>query len=234
MRAQADPFQDERHDRLVLVAPVALARDPRVAPADRAARWSGGHERRARLEVAVAVLVTDEPTAAGGALEHRQGIGPARLGPPRRAALPYQGAKSNSTDVQWHTTPNLTDAGKIKLGTTTYRLVTGHLSYTDVYNGMTLCKYGKTTGYDCGEVTSIGYLPRWISPSSPYFGRLTNRSLDMSTEGDFGGPIFRNGSAVGLTSGFDGANIFCEDENIFGFLYPFATNALDIGVIIGG
>jgi len=149
-------------------------------------------------------------------------------------SLPYQGSKSNTTDVQWHTTPNLTDAGKIKLGPTTYRLVTGHLAYTDVYNGMTLCKYGNSTGYDCGEVTSIGYLPVWISPSSPYFGRLTNCSTDMSTGGDSGGPIFHNGSAVGLTSGYDSINIFCEDENIFAFLYPFATNALDIGVILGG
>ncbi len=86
-RAQADPLQHERHVRLVLVAPVALARDPRVASADRAARRSGRHERRARLEVAVAVLVADEPAAAGGTLEHREGIGPARLGPPGRAAV---------------------------------------------------------------------------------------------------------------------------------------------------
>lgn len=48
---------------------------------------TGGHECLARFEVAVAVLVADEATAAGRTFEHRQGIGPSRLGSAWRAPV---------------------------------------------------------------------------------------------------------------------------------------------------
>jgi hypothetical protein len=45
--------------------------------------------------------------------------------------------------------------------------------------------------------------------------------------------VFRNGSAVGIISGWFFNPLECSsDQNVFGFLYPFATDYHDIGVLV--
>ena len=62
---------------------------------------------------------------------------------------------------------------------------------------------------------------------------VTRAELSFSGGGDSGGLVFRNGSAVGIISGFWYNPIECStDQNVFGFLYPFATDFLDIGVLV--
>lgn len=144
--------------------------------------------------------------------------------------LPWvAGRQFGNTDAQWHTTPGLTDAPKIKTGSTTTRTITGQSTYSGVAVGVQLCKYGTSTGWDCGELTTKNFNPSWVNKGTQ-FGRITNCSVDMSTPGDSGGPVVMSSSAVGVISGYY-SDIFCaNDQNIFGFM-EFVQTHLGISVV---
>src|ERR1035437_3816569 len=92
--AEADPLKDKRHERLEVDTRIALPWDTQVLSAG-GPLGLGYHrgERLAGIDVAGAILVTDKPAPPSVAFEHRQQIGPARLGAtggpaaPRRADL---------------------------------------------------------------------------------------------------------------------------------------------------
>jgi hypothetical protein len=70
--AEADAFEDQRHERLKVDPRVALPRDTGVLPAGGPLGLRRhGPERFAGIDVAVAILVTDQATPAGFAFQHR-------------------------------------------------------------------------------------------------------------------------------------------------------------------
>ncbi len=71
---------------------------------------------------------------------------------------------------------------------------------TDPQPGMTLCHYGRVTGYQCGRLQQVGVTVNY--PGGVVYGLF--RSDICSEPGDTGGPAFSGGRAVGIIVGSSG------------------------------
>ena len=113
------------------------------------------------------------------------------------AGLPY--------DVQWHTTPNLTDRPWVKddsqdTYSPNYREVWGWIGYSAQAIGDWVCKYGRTTGYDCGTITSktvVGAGPGGSDLDNTFI-RVDGGATDIAQPGDSGGPWYDGNYAIGM------------------------------------
>lgn len=110
-------------------------------------------------------------------------------------------------DFQWHrdsqiSFPNHAYDGQAGGSTPYYRNITAK-KHRDLQNkGDFVCKYGKTTGYNCGEILYRDYAPTYIRRATMTFivaGRPGGGRF--SDGGDSGGPVYSNGTALGLVSG---------------------------------
>lgn len=78
--------------------------------------------------------------------------------------------------------------------------------------GDTFCKYGRVTGYTCGDVTSVTECPSYIQtlgtgPCASTYIKVKNNSspeTDMVYPTDSGGPAFFGNKAIAITSGSTG------------------------------
>jgi streptogrisin C len=71
---------------------------------------------------------------------------------------------------------------------------------SEINNGDIVCKYGKTTKFDCGEVTNRFFAPNWVTNPNPTF-LIVDGAADMSEPGDSGGPVFHSMRAWAMISG---------------------------------
>lgn len=102
--------------------------------------------------------------------------------------LPFQAASNGSADTQWHTTPGMTDEAKFRYNSAgNTRPVAGTRSYANVVIGQTICKYGRTTGYGCGEVEEKEADAHWVPGQTGRYISLKRCNSDLSTEGTVGG-----------------------------------------------
>lgn len=95
-------------------------------------------------------------------------------------------------DIQWHLPAIYTVRNWMHNGTNNW-LVIDIRPYNDQMNGETVCKYGKTTEYACGEIDTKDYLGLYI--------RVTSSTDDLSEPGDSGGPWFFGNTAYGSMVG---------------------------------
>lgn len=122
-------------------------------------------------------------------------------------SLPYQnGAYYGSWDVQWHTTPNLTDKnwaydGKWDSTTPYYRIISGTKSRSSQVVGEYVCGYGKITKFRCGYIVSKNSQPSWIPSANPHWIRVDNSGKILGESGDSGGPWFSGNTAYGIHHG---------------------------------
>lgn len=131
-------------------------------------------------------------------------------------ALPLQAASNGSADTQWHTTPNMVDEARFQAdaqGTT--RIVVSRTQYAQVVVGQTICKFGRTTGYGCGEVEEKEADANWVPNQTGRYISLKRCNVDLSTDGDSGGPVFYNNAAFGIISGWQFGGLLCKDELVF-------------------
>lgn len=117
--------------------------------------------------------------------------------------LPFQQESySGSYDIQWHTTPGLRVRNLIWDGQA-YRTMTTAQAYQTV--GSYVCKFGKTAGYQCGDIVSNTFTksdPSVSATFSPTWVLLRSRTgAKIGAEGDSGGPLFVGNSAAGIVSG---------------------------------
>jgi hypothetical protein len=70
------------------------------------------------------------------------------------------------------------------------------LAYTE---GQSVCKHGKITGFDCGEV--VGFTDAWWVVNSSNDFVIVNGSSDMAELGDSGGATYRDTTALGTIIG---------------------------------
>ncbi len=123
-------------------------------------------------------------------------------------SLPYQsGDITGNQDVQWHTAPGFTVTNQFNDGSSA-RSCTGTLSRSSQNVGDYVCKYGKTSGYTCGAISSTTYAPSYVTSASATFIRVDNNQgyADLSSPGDSGGPWFLANTAYGTHSGEPGAD----------------------------
>jgi len=104
--------------------------------------------------------------------------------------LPFAGGIfSGNYDVQWHLPANYTVRNLMFNGTNNL-FVTGVRHYDQQMVGETVCKYGQNTQYGCGTISS--------KFSSGQYIRVTHPSIDLSENGDSGGPWFVGNIAYGM------------------------------------
>lgn len=123
--------------------------------------------------------------------------------------------QSGDDDTAWYTTPGYTPDNVISTDSDSAweRTITGKVSRANQPIGYTACKYGKSTGYHCGQVTSRTLAPGYITNPVAVFMRLDCGVNDCSSAGDSGGPVFKatgpptgnTASAVGIISGAIGS-----------------------------
>jgi hypothetical protein len=136
-------------------------------------------------------------------------------------ALTFRSERNGgSYDIQWHTRSGSTypnhiwDGGK-------HRAITATRSRTNQSVGDYVCKYGKTTGYTCGNITTKSYCYdgacTWI--------RVAKAGVNLSEGGDSGGPWFNGGTAFGShTLGMGDASAYMAINYISGISISVATN----------
>jgi hypothetical protein len=100
---------------------------------------------------------------------------------------------------------------------------------------MTLCKYGLTTFYTCGEVESKNAWAFWVGPpwESGNYISVNDCDTDMSSPGDSGGPVFNGNLAYAIVSGEQFGGLLCHDELVAGAL-NYAENALAVTTMVVG
>lgn len=107
--------------------------------------------------------------------------------------MPYQsGIQQFQYDVQWHTAPDFTVRNLAWDGTWN-RYIYGEKHRNNQYVGEYVCKYGKSTGGGCGNITSTTFNGTYI--------RVHSDSADLGEPGDSGGPWFSGNTAYGLFTG---------------------------------
>jgi streptogrisin C len=133
-------------------------------------------------------------------------------------SLPLVGeAFSGSSDVQWHTAPELFVTNRIFDGvndavTPNYRFITATKNRDQQVVGEFVCKYGITTGQTCGTISTKTYQPGWVPSASPTYIYVTGGSVNLSEGGDSGGPWFSGDTAYGTHSGgYNGAGGVLND-----------------------
>jgi hypothetical protein len=109
--------------------------------------------------------------------------------------------QQGNQDFQWHTTPGFTVTNQFNSGVG-IRRVTATRSRANQSVGNYVCKNGKTTGYTCGNITTLNYAPSYVTDAQATFIRVSSRdNVDLSQGGDSGGPWFNSGTAYGIHSG---------------------------------
>lgn len=116
---------------------------------------------------------------------------------------------TGSYDIQWHRAPGHTFTNLIRWwsdGSTRRITATQHRNNQTI--GGYVCKYGKTTHYTCGYISSKTYAPSYVPSVSATFIRVNNTAgyPDLSSGGDSGGPWFLNNVAYGTHSGSPGSD----------------------------
>ncbi len=110
-----------------------------------------------------------------------------------------------SYDLQWHTGPSTHSIRNLAYDGTNHRYINSGRHWDDQSAGDYVCKYGKTTRYDCGEIETKYYR---LGPNRGNLWVLVRNvegdNSDLAEPGDSGGPFFDGNVGVGiLTHGVD-------------------------------
>ena len=147
--------------------------------------------------------------------------------------LPIMAASNGSADTQWHTTPGFIDEARFRWNSAgNTRVPTSRKLYSNVVIGETVCKYGMTTGYGCGEVEEKEADAHWVPNQTGRYISLKRCDTDLSTEGDSGGPVFFNYAAYGIVSGWQFGGLLCKDELVFASVSYMQSN-LNLTIKLG-
>lgn len=109
-------------------------------------------------------------------------------------------ATTGSYDEQWNARGTLTVKNWFRYNAAgNTREVTSRKNWVDMVQGATVCKYGRTTGYTCGEIQTKFYQPSaCISGATATYVYVHRNGVGMFDAGDSGGPVFLNNTAYGI------------------------------------
>ena len=150
--------------------------------------------------------------------------------------LTFKGsAEGGSYDVQWHAVPGFTVRNLLFDGLSNrYIYSTKHRDNLVVNEWV--CKYGKTTGYGCGNIIDKNYLPTTPDHTwSARFIRVHHEGIDLSEPGDSGGPWFLGNTAYGIMRSQIGDDAIFMAINYIDILdLTVLTNRIYLPLIIQG
>ena len=117
--------------------------------------------------------------------------------------LPFQAeAYSGSNDEQWHTPGPNPVPNRIWINHNgDWITITSRTFKANQATGTWVCKYGNITGDGCGVLDDKNYCANYVPNFNCTYHKLSNDGVDLSTEGDSGGPVYKNQSAWGIISG---------------------------------
>lgn len=123
-------------------------------------------------------------------------------------ALTFQAEKYGSGyDWQWHTLAGATVTNTIRDGASTTRSITGQLLWAGQNVGDAVCKFGKSSGFTCGQITDKNLcFTQTDGTTGCHFIKVESVPAGnaLSAPGDSGGPWFSGNTARGSHSlGFD-------------------------------
>ncbi|MEM9292108.1 MAG: S1 family peptidase [Acidobacteriota bacterium] len=107
---------------------------------------------------------------------------------------------SGSHDVQWHLVGCDDMVVNQIFDGTSNRTISAEVGRSSQAIGTFVCKYGKTTGATCGFIVSKSLCPNYVPNGKSTF-IVVNGSIDLSSDGDSGGPWYVGNSAYGIHSG---------------------------------
>jgi len=112
------------------------------------------------------------------------------------------------------------------------RQVRSTRSRASIVVGETICKYGRTTGYECGEVERTNFdVDGPFGGFSAVFIQVRDcAGADLAAPGDSGGPAFFGTAAIGIVT-HQGGDIFCDNKMYVNSLSEFLF-ALDLVMLI--
>lgn len=146
-------------------------------------------------------------------------------------SLPFQSELfSGSHDVQWHNSGgelhavNRTWDGQFDTTTPNYRFITATKPRAQQVIGEQVCKFGMTTGFTCGTISSTTLAPSYVPSAAATFIVVSSTTQDQSAPGDSGGPWFSGSTAYGVNSGEFTAN--------FNAIYMAIDFAAGLGVTV--
>lgn len=126
--------------------------------------------------------------------------------------------RSANADLQWHTTAAAEEPRFHADSTSSTRALTSVVARAN-QGGDQVCSRGRTTGYRCGNVTSISYQPTWADACP---GTTCNavfvRVNAANAGGDSGGPWFFNTLGYGIHKGGSSTFSVYTSTNYFGSL----------------
>lgn len=119
--------------------------------------------------------------------------------------------ESGAYDVQWMRPSSNPDKLKPWVkddtcsdSTPCYRIVTGVVNRPEQPINAWVCAYGNTTKFRCGYILDKDFAPSYIPNATNTWVRVSRAGVDMSEQGDSGGPWYKGGSAFGINSGEQG------------------------------
>lgn len=107
-------------------------------------------------------------------------------------------------DVQWHTAPG-EPVNNLMYDGTSNRSVTGTRGRDSQAIGNYVCKYGVTTRYGCGNITTKSYSP-YSNSFATYIVLHASDNANLVDPGDSGGPVFNGNTAYGIISAYANYN----------------------------
>lgn len=121
--------------------------------------------------------------------------------------LPYKWGNGGGVyDIQWNSAPGLTVRNLVWDGTYN-RFIYNYKFRSSQYVGEWVCKYGRTTGYGCGQIINTAFDGVNVQVNIPV------------SYGDSGGPWFWNNTAYGTTISFSGnTSIYGPVDHIYNVL----------------
>lgn len=134
-------------------------------------------------------------------------------------SMTYQNElRSANADLQWHTTAAAEEGRFHANSTSSSRALTSVVPRAN-QGGDYVCSRGKTSGYRCGDVTSISYQPTWSGacPNTTCNAVFVRVSAGTSG-GDSGGPWFNASAGYGIQKGGSSSYSVHTSTNYFGSL----------------
>ena len=123
-------------------------------------------------------------------------------------SLSYQsGQFYGAVDAQWHTAPDFYPTnrawdGQSDTTTPNYRNITATKTRAQQVVGEFVCKFGMTSGYTCGTISSTTFAPTdYLPGATSDYVKVDSATQDQSEPGDSGGPWFSGETAYGIMSG---------------------------------
>lgn len=130
----------------------------------------------------------------------------------------YTAVYFGSSDFRAYNVPGGNIATNILYTGSGTRSITGTTGWSNFGVGSFVCKYGKVTGYNCGNIVTKTKAPNYVPGTQATYVEVNGcnqGSANLSASGDSGGPWFSGNSAWGWMSGGAGPNSCGQNNGIF-------------------